>query len=73
MQVKGKEDRLKTPKHRLQESHNNMQMPKPNRTDCKNGKQTNLLVQGERCYTKIPNNKRHAKLSANNESYTRVI
>ena len=72
MQVKGKEDRLKTPKHRLQESHN-VQMPKRNRTDCKNGKQTNLLVQGERCYIIIPNNRRHKKLSANNKSYTRVI
>ena len=25
-----------------------LQMPKPNRNNCKNGKQTNLLVQGGR-------------------------
>ena len=27
----------------------NIQMPKPNRNDCKSGKQTNLLVQGNDC------------------------
>ena len=31
----------------LQKRHN-VQMPKPNRNGCKNGKQTNLLVQGTR-------------------------
>ena len=26
----------------------NLQMPKPSRNDCKNGKQTDLLVQGSK-------------------------
>ena len=29
-------------------------MPKPNRNDCKNGKQTNLLVQGTRSAVQKP-------------------
>ena len=35
----------------LQKRHN-VQMPKPNRNCCKNGKQTNLLVQGTRSAVK---------------------
>ena len=46
MQAKGKEDR-KEAKSKNFKRHN-LQMPKPNRNDCKNGKQTDLLVQGSK-------------------------
>ena len=32
----------------------NLQMPKPNRNNCKNGKQTDLLVQGARSAVQNP-------------------
>ena len=43
MQAKGKEDR-KDAKSKQFKRHN-LQMPKPNRNDCKNGKKFDLLVQ----------------------------
>ena len=45
----------------------NVQMPKPNTNGCKNGKQTNFLVQGIRSAVQKSQVTVDAKLSANNK------
>ena len=44
-----------------------VQMPKPNRTNCKNGKQTDLLVQGARSAAQKSQITVDTKISANNK------
>ena len=44
-----------------------VQMPKPNRTNCKNGRQTDLLVQGARSAAQKSQITVDTKISANNK------
>ena len=48
-------------------------MPKPNRNGCKNGKQTNLLVQGTRSAVKISQVTVHTKSSQQTTKYVSYI
>ena len=50
----------------MQKRHN-VQMPKPNTNGCKNGKQTNFLVQGTRSAVQKSQVTVETKLSANNK------
>ena len=52
----------------MQKRHN-VQMPKPNTNGCKNGKQTNFLVQGTRSAVQKSQVTVDTKHSANNSMY----